>query len=63
VRKADGSAGSHIGEELEGTGTLAVTKYLNAGIGYGHLFPGEFLKKATKGSPYNIAYMVFTYSF
>ena len=63
VRKADGSAGSHIGEELEGTGTWTMTKYLNMGIGLGHLFPGEFIQKATKGSGYNISWLMFTYAF
>jgi len=63
VRKADGSAGSHIGEELEGTGSYALSDYLSMGAGYGHLFPGQFIKLATKGSAYNIAYTMFTYTF
>jgi hypothetical protein len=63
VRKADGSAGDHIGEELEGTGTYTFTKYINGGLGYGHLFPGQFIKSATKGSSYNISYLMLTYTF
>ena len=63
VRKADGSAGSHLGQELEGTSSYAFTKYLTAGVGVGHLFPGEFVKKATKASSYNISYLMLVYTF
>jgi len=63
VRKPDGSAGSHIGEELEATATWKMTRYLNTGIGWGHLFPGEFIQKATKGSGYNISWLTCTYTF
>lgn len=63
VRKADGSAGTHIGQELEGTGSYSLTNYLSFGAGYGHLFPGQFIKEATKGSPYNISYLTITYAF
>jgi hypothetical protein len=63
VRKSDGSAGTHLGQELEGSGAYGFTRYFGAEIGYGHLFPGEFIQKATKGSPYNISYLMLTYSF
>jgi hypothetical protein len=63
VRNAAGVDGSHIGTEWEGTGAFKVTKYLTSGVGYGRLFPGDFMKKATKGSPYNISYLFFTYAF
>jgi alginate export protein len=63
ARNAVGQNGGHIGREWEGTGTFRVTKYLTSGLGYGHLFPGDFMKKATKGSSYNIAYLFFTYGF
>lgn len=63
ARNTAGAHGTHIGEEWEGSGTYAVTQYLASGIGYGHLFPGEFIEKSTKGSSYNISYLFFTYSF
>jgi hypothetical protein len=63
ARNNAGANGSHIGEEWEGSGTYAVTQYLASGIGYGHLFPGEFVEKSTKGSSYNISYLFFTYAF
>ena len=63
VRNAAGVDGTHLGEEWEATGGYQLTKYLASGVGYGHLFPGDFIKKATKGSSYNISYLFFTYSF
>ena len=63
TRDTAGANGTHIGEEWEGAGTYAVTQYLASGLGYGHLFPGEFVQKSTKGSSYNISYLFFTYSF
>jgi Alginate export len=63
VRNAAGTAGTYIGNEWEGTGAYPFTKYLTSGIGYGRLFPGEFVKKATKGSSYNISYLFLTYAF
>jgi hypothetical protein len=63
VRNASGAYGTHIGTEWEGTGTFPFTKYLTSGIGLGHLFPGDFVKKATKGSSYNISYLFLTYAF
>jgi hypothetical protein len=63
ARNTAGQDGKHIGEEWEVTGGYQVTTYLASGIGYGHLFPGEFIHKATKGSPYDIAYLFLTYTF
>jgi hypothetical protein len=63
ARNTAGTNGTHIGEEWETSGTYAVTQCLASGVGYGHLFPGEFVEKSTKGSSYNISYLFFTYSF
>jgi len=63
VRNAAGAYGTHIGNEWEGTGAYPFTKYLTSGVGYGRLFSGEFIKKATKGSSYNISYLFLTYAF
>lgn len=63
VRNAAGQDGRHIGEEWEMTGDYQLRRYLVTGLGYGHLFPGEFIQKATKGSSYDISYLFFTFSF
>jgi hypothetical protein len=63
VRNTAGTDGRHIGAEWEGAGTFPFTKYLTSGIGYSHLFPGDFVKKATKGSSYNLSYLFLTYAF
>ena len=44
VRKSDGSAGTDPGQELEGLGGYSFTRCFAAEIGYGHLFPGEFIR-------------------
>lgn len=63
ARDPAGTNGTHIGQEWEAYGTYTVTRFLASGIGYGHLFPGEFIEKSTKGSAYNLSYLFFTYSF
>jgi hypothetical protein len=63
VRKLDGSAGTHVGQELDLSTVYALNKQMQIGGGFAHLFPGEFLQKATKGHGYNFPYVMFTYSF
>jgi hypothetical protein len=42
VRAANVRAGRQIGEELDLTATIKITKYLNVLIGYSHFFAGPF---------------------
>lgn len=63
VRVPDGSAGSRVGTELDAQANWTINKALQAGLGIGHIFPGQFLKRATSGSPYTYPYMMFTYAF
>jgi hypothetical protein len=56
ARSADGSAGRHVGEELEVYGLYSVSKAISFGAGYGRLFTGEFLNRTTRGHDYNYAY-------
>ena len=63
AQRADGSAGSYVGQELDFTVVRALSKTLQAGAGVGHLFPGEFLKKTTPGHAYTYPYLVLTYGF
>jgi hypothetical protein len=62
-RSANGAAGTHIGQELDLIATWTIVKPLQAGAGFGHIFPGEFLKKTTPGNAYNFPYVMFTYKF
>ena len=62
ARSAGGTAGRHVGQE---TDVFAAYKWkrFTLGAGYGHLFAGEFLRKATTGVGPNYAYLFHTYSF
>ncbi len=60
-RAPNGAAGRHVGEELEIYGTYNATKSLQFGIGYGHLFTGEFLNRTTRGHDYNYPYTMLTW--
>jgi hypothetical protein len=63
ARSATGTAGTHVGQELDVTGSWAVSSWFQVGAGLGHLFPGSFLKKTTPGNGYTFPYVMFTYSF
>ncbi|HVY93913.1 MAG TPA: alginate export family protein [Bryobacteraceae bacterium] len=60
---ANGSAGTHVGQEIDLTGTWIFAKAFTAGAGVAHIFPGEFLKAVTPGNPYTYPFMVMTYRF
>jgi hypothetical protein len=63
VRNTAGVAGTHVGQEADAIATWTPVKPLLLGAGYGHIFPGEFLKKTTPGHPYNFPYMMATWKF
>lgn len=63
ARSAAGTAGTHVGQELDVIATWSIAKPLQAGAGFGHIFPGEFLKNTTPGRSYNFPYVMFTYKF
>src|SRR5665213_1470858 len=62
-RSATGTAGTHIGQELDFIATWTPVKPLQAGAGFGHIFPGEFLKTVTPGNAYTYPYVMLTYKF
>jgi hypothetical protein len=62
-RSLTGTAGTHIGQELDVIATWTIIKPLVAGAGFAHLFPGQFLKNVTPGMAYNYPYVMFTYKF
>jgi hypothetical protein len=61
ARSIDGSAGRHVGEELEAYGAYSFSKAISFGAGYGRLFTGEFLNRTTRGHDYNYAYTMFVW--
>jgi hypothetical protein len=62
ARSATGTAGTHIGQELDLYFTYKRSAW-TTGAGYGHLFPGEFIQRTTPGRSPAYAYIFQTYSF
>lgn len=63
ARNPAGVLATHIGEELDGQAGVALNPAMQIAFGFGHIFPGEFLQRATPGKSYNFPYLMFTYAF
>ncbi len=61
VRSAAGNSGRHVGRETDLFGTYKY-KHFTFGAGYGHLFPGGFLRQTTPGVDPTYLYIFHTYS-
>lgn len=62
VRSPNGTAGRHVGREADIFATLKLQHSL-FGLGFGHLFTGEFLRATTPGRSPQYMYIFHTYSF
>jgi Alginate export len=58
ARDRTGRSGRHLGESYEGYLWYELNRRVPFGAGIGHIFPGEFLAKATRGSGYTYPYVV-----
>ena len=63
ARVADGSPGRHVGQELDAQAVYSLSNSMQVGGGFAHVFPGEFLKRATPGKAYNSPYLSLNYLF
>jgi hypothetical protein len=63
AKNAAGTAGRFVGQELDSVLGYTFSKYLQVGGGYGHIFPGTFLKNTTPGESYNFPYATTTLVF
>lgn len=63
VRRVDGSAGRHVGQEVDLQGGYSVSTQISMAAGIGHIFSGEFLKKTTAGAGYTFPFIMITYNF
>jgi hypothetical protein len=63
ARNPAGVLATHIGEELDGQASVSLLSSMQIAFGFGHIFPGEFLKKSTPGKSYNFPYLMYTYAF
>jgi hypothetical protein len=62
ARDTTGKSGTHIGEEYDLYTWYEVNREVYVGVGIGHLLPGEFLAKVTKGAAYTYPYFVIQYT-
>lgn len=63
ARVAAGTAGKHVGQELDFQGVYTYNKQIQLAMGFAHIFPGQFLKVATPGKSHNFPYVMMGYSF
>ena len=63
ARSPTGTAGRHVGQELDAQASYTFHKDLQLAGGAGHIFPGEFLKKATPGHSTTFTYLSANYVF
>lgn len=63
ARSIAGTAGTHVGQEVDEYATWVIIKPLMVGAGIGHILPGEFLKNTTKGNPYTYPFMMAVWKF
>lgn len=63
VRVLNGSAGRHVGQELDLQALYSLTPQTKIAFGYAHIFPGTFLEKATPGQAYSFPYLMLSYAF
>jgi len=63
ARSAAGTAGRHVGQEVDMQAAYNYSPQLQIGAGYAHLMPGEFLTNTTPGHSYSYPYLMVTYVF
>ncbi len=63
VRAPANNTQTHVGEELDGQAMYGFNKQIQIGLGFGHIFPGAFLKQTTQGRAYNYPYVLANYAF
>jgi hypothetical protein len=63
ARSVAGTAGRHVGQEVDIQAAYNYSPQLQIGAGYAYLIPGEFLKNTTPGHAYSYPYLMATYVF
>jgi hypothetical protein len=63
ARSAAGTAGSHVGQEVDVQAVYTYSPQLQIGGGYAYLIPGEFLINTTPGHAYSYPFVMVTYVF
>jgi hypothetical protein len=63
ARSIAGTAGRHVGQEIDGQLAFSYSPQLQLGAGYSHVLPGRFLENTTPGRSYRSPYLMVTYVF
>jgi hypothetical protein len=63
ARSVAGTAGRHVGQEIDIQAAYNYSPQLQVGAGYAYLIPGEFLTNTTPGHAYSYPYLMVTYVF
>lgn len=63
VQSLSGTAGKHVGQELDAWAEWDWRKIIDIGFGYARFFTGEFLNRVTPGKDYNYPFFYLTYHF
>jgi Alginate export len=61
VRNPAGTAGKHIGEEADVYTWYEINRHMNFGVGFAHIFPGQFLSAMEKGPSYSYPYFALNF--
>jgi hypothetical protein len=56
-----GSAGRHVGQEVDAWAEWKFLPEAEAGFGYSHIFAGEFLRRTTAGKDFNYPFFYLTW--
>jgi len=63
ARSADGSAGRHVGQEVDTQAVFTYSPQLQIAGGYAYLMPSDFLQATTPGHSFGYSYLMVTYVF
>ena len=63
VRSTAGTAGTHVGQEIDIQAAFAYSPQFQINGGYAYLVPGQFLKNLTPGRHYSYPFIMATYVF
>jgi hypothetical protein len=61
VRNANGTAGNHIGQEVDAYTWYEINRHVNLGVGFGHILPGQYLTLMEKGPTFTYPYFALNF--
>jgi Alginate export len=61
VRNTAGTAGNHVGQEADVYTWYELNRHVNVGVGYAHIFPGQYLTLMEKGPNYSYPYFALNF--